>query len=202
MPSTMGMIESFRHEVEAVAGESTAEQVMAGAETLKPGDAVGIARWMRGALGRLDELAGDHAGEVMGRCGRSCARVNHVATDRGKARRAKFKTEEAFIDAEMRKPQAGTRLERDDEFLYQVYTPATWRRPMRCYCGLMGALPADLEVSPTYCQCSRAFVETYWSEVLGRRVHVDVLETALTGSTECRFRIDLEPDAAEAAGQA
>jgi hypothetical protein len=127
----------------------------------------------------------------MENCGTNCAHVNRTPIERGKARRAKHATEEDFLAAEIRKPQTGTRLERDGNILYQIYTPTTFSHPMRCYCGLLRGLPEGVQVSPTYCRCSGAFVRTYWSEVLGRPVKVDVLETAITGSTECRFRITL-----------
>lgn len=34
-------------------------------------------------------------------------------------------------------------------------------------------------------------LQAYWEEALGRPLEVEVLETALTGSTECRFGIAL-----------
>jgi predicted hydrocarbon binding protein len=191
MPAVLDMIEQFAGEVEAVAGEETRREVMAGVETLKTSRREEISLWMRGAVDRLDARAGADAATVMDRCGVNCAQVNHGMTDRAKGRRAKFATEETFLEAESKKPQAGTRVELGDGFLYQVYAPATFGRPMRCFCALINALPADIQMSPTYCLCSRAFVRTYWTEVLGRPVDVEVVETALTGSTECRFKVSL-----------
>ncbi len=46
-------------------------------------------------------------------------------------------------------------------------------------------------VSPTYCQCSKGFAERMWERVLGRPAKVEVLETAVTGAKECKFRIRL-----------
>jgi predicted hydrocarbon binding protein len=191
MPPVVGMIEQFAGEVEAVAGEEARREVMAGVETLKPSRREEISLWMRGAVDRLDALAGADGATVMDRCGVNCAHVNHGMTDRAKARRAKFATEEAFLQAEAKEPASGTRVELRDGFVYQLYTPATFGRPLRCFCALMSGLPADVQMSPTYCLCSRAFVRTYWTEVLGRPVDVEVVETALTGSTECRFKVSL-----------
>jgi hypothetical protein len=189
----LGMIEQFGREVEAVTGESARQQVMAGAESLTPKTKPeAIALWVRDAVDRLDSLAAeDERAKVMESCGVNCARVNGTVIERGKARRARHATEEAFLAAEVAKPQAGTRLERDGDILYQIYAPAAFSHPMRCYCGLLRGLPEGVQMSPTYCHCSRAFVRTYWSEVLDRPVRVDVLETAITGSTECRFKITL-----------
>ena len=189
----LGMIEQFGREVEAVTGASVRRQVMAGTESLTPKTKPEeIALWVRDAIDRLDTLTVEDArAKVMENCGVNCAHVNGTVIERGKTRRAKHPTEETFLAAEVRKPQNGTRLERDGDILYQIYAPAAFSRPMRCYCGLLRGLPEVVHVSPTYCQCSRAFVRTYWSEVLGRPVGVDVLETAITGSTECRFKITL-----------
>jgi hypothetical protein len=192
MPSILGMIEQFGGEVESVAGKDVRDAVMVGADKLKASSSPDkVSLWVRDAVDRLDTLAGDDARTVMEKCGAACGQVNHAMTDRAKVRRARFATEEAFLDAEVKKPSKGTRVERKAGVLYQVYAPGEFSHPMRCYCGLMRGLPADVQVSPTYCQCSRAFVRAYWSEVLGRAVEVEVLETAITGSTECRFRIDL-----------
>jgi hypothetical protein len=95
------------------------------------------------------------------------------------------------LEAEIEKPQAGTRLEREGNILYQIYVPASFTRPMRCFCALMRGLPEHERVSSTYCRCAEAFVRTFWSEVLGRPLKVDVMETAITGAKECRFRITL-----------
>jgi hypothetical protein len=191
--STLGMIEQFGHEVEVVAGDTVRQQVMTGAESLTPKTKPGaIALWVRDAIERLDTLAAEGAPmKVMEHCGTNCAHVNRTPIERGKARRAGHATEEAFLAAEIRKPQTSTRLEHDGDILYQIYTPAAFSRPMRCYCGLLRGLPEGVQVSPTYCHCSGAFVRTYWSEVLGRPVEVDILETAISGSTECRFKIAL-----------
>jgi hypothetical protein len=191
MAAVLGMIEQFGGDVEAVTGEDVRREVMRGSETIRPSRRDEVALWMRGAVERLDALAGVDAPAVMDRCGVNCAHVNHGMIDRAKARRAKFATEEAFLAAEAKQPPSGTRVELADGVICQVYAPASFGRPMRCFCALMGGLPADVQVSPTYCLCSRAFVRTYWTEVLGRSVAVEVLETALTGSTECRFRVNL-----------
>jgi len=166
---------------------------MAGTESLTPKTRPAeIALWVRDAIDRLDRLAAEDArSKVMENCGVNCAHANGTVVQRGKARRAKHATEETFPAAKVRKPPTGTRLERDGDIRYQVYTPAAFSHPMPCYCGLLRGLPEGVQVSPTYCHCSRAFVRTYWSEVLGRPVAVDALETAITGSTECRFKIAL-----------
>jgi len=47
----------------------------------------------------------------------------------------------------------------------------------------------DMQVSPAYCNCSKAFVRVYWTPMFERPVEVDPLEMTITGSVECRFRV-------------
>ena len=189
--SKLGMIVEFGSQVEQTAGAGIRSQVIAGAGrlTLKTsGEEISL--WVRDAIDRLDALVPEEARiRIMETCGYNCTRLNFPVIARAKARRAKFVDETAFLAAEIRKPQAGTRLEQTGDLLIQTYVPQSFNHPMRCYCGLLRDLPAGEKVSSTYCNCSKAFVQTYWSDVLGRPVEVSIQETAVTGSTECRFRI-------------
>ncbi|MFH1524612.1 MAG: hypothetical protein ABIF04_06580 [Chloroflexota bacterium] len=191
--SKLGVIEEFGGQVENAVGVVTREQVMAGAEALTDKtNGKTISLWVRDAIDRLDALAPEPARlKIMEACGYNCVHHNSSVIARGKARRAKFDNVEAFLAAEVRKPRVGTRLERNDNVLIQSYTPTSFSHPMRCFCGLLRDLPADVQVSSTYCNCSKAFVQTYWSEVLGHPVQVTILETAVTGSTECKFKVIL-----------
>jgi hypothetical protein len=191
--AVVGMIEEFGGQVEAYAGTGVAGQVMQGADQITAktkNEAVSL--WVKEAVERLDALAPETTcHQIMEACGRNCSRVNQSVIERAKARRDKFVSEDEFVAAEIRKPLAGTRLERDGNVLYQIYTPQSYTHPMRCYCGLLRALPEDQQVSQTYCHCSKAFVQALWQEVLGRPVTVELLESAITGSSECRFKIGL-----------
>ncbi|MHC1783851.1 MAG: hypothetical protein AB9891_14050 [Anaerolineaceae bacterium] len=191
--TSVGMIEQLGHEITEAAGQEVSNRVMEGAGgiTAKTKSPV-IALWLKDAMDRLDEQADEGIRiKAMTACGLNCSKVNHIAIDRGKVRREKFNSEEDFLAAEMAKPSAGTRMERDGGILYQIYTPANFRRGMRCFCSLMFGLPEGVTASRTYCNCSRAFVTAYWQAVLGRPVAVEVLETAISGGSECRFKISL-----------
>jgi hypothetical protein len=187
----LDMLHSFRQEIEAAAGPEIGRQVMSELEGLTANSPpVEVARWVKQAVERLDALASEEIrSRIMEACGENCTRINSSVITRAKVRRAKFDDELAFLEAEKRKPQAGTRLEQEGNILIQTYLPQSFTHPMRCFCALLRDLPADEQVSLTYCNCYRAFVQTYWSEVLGRPVKVDILETAVSGSTECKFRI-------------
>lgn len=188
----VGMIEELGGEVKTATDPAVHAQVMAGAEaiTAKTGGAE-AALWVKGAMERLDALVNEEVRTaIMERCGANCAARNSGVIVRAVARRGKFADEEAFLAAEMKKPPAGTRLEREGDSLVQVYTPQAFSHPMRCYCGLVKELAEGEVMSQTYCHCSKAFVQTMWEAVLGRAVRVMVLESAVSGGKECRFRIE------------
>ena len=93
-------------------------------------------------------------------CGYNCTRHNFSVIARGKARRAKFDSEAAFLALKYINRRLGTRLKQDGNILIQTYTPQSFTHPMRCYCSLLSGLPTGEQVSPTYCNCSKAFVQT------------------------------------------
>jgi hypothetical protein len=189
--AVVGMIEELGGQVEAITDRRIREQVLAGAEGITPKtNGAEVAQWAKGAVDRLDALVPPEAAvQIMENCGVNCATKNSGVLDRAVARRRKHADEEAFLAAEIKKPMAGTRLEREGDSLIQVYTPQAFSRPMRCYCALVQDLPAGETMSQTYCHCSKAFVRTVWEAVLGRPVRVELLESAISGASECKFRI-------------
>ena len=193
--TVVGMIEQLEGEVGAATDAGVRAQVMAGAETITAkSTGTEVALWAKGAMERLDSLVDQETREqIMERCGANCARRNSGVLDRTVARRRKFADEEAFLIAEIRKPPAGTRLSREGDSLVQVYTPQAFSHPMRCYCALVKDLPKGEVMSQTYCHCSKAFVQTVWEAALGRPVSVELEASAVSGASECRFRITPAP---------
>jgi hypothetical protein len=124
-------------------------------------------------------------------CGYNCIALNRRPMETAGARRRKFPTEEAFLEAEVQKPPKGFCFEKKGNILIQYYTPRAFGRGMRCFCALMRGLPEGVNSSRTYCQCSRGFVEKYWEGTLGRVVHVELGPTAISGADECKFTIHL-----------
>ena len=186
-----GMLEELGGRIASRAGKKVRESVMEGSDRVASGkDMRALARWVRGAMERLDKLADRKTRcAIMEACGANCARRNKSVIERAKARRRKHRTLEEFLAAEERQPPAGTRLERKGAVLYQFYTPRAFPVPMRCYCALLRGLPENETVSPTYCCCSQGFVKTYWEAVLAAPVKVKALASAVTGETECKFEI-------------
>ncbi len=185
------MLVSLEKNIEALAGEATSGKVMEGSEEItEKTDKKKLAEWTRDAVERLDALVDDETrAQIMESCGFNCAEVNKRIMERTRGRRLKSRSEDEFLEAEQRKPTAGTRLARKGNTLYQTYTPREFTRPMRCYCALFRGLPDNETVSATYCQCSKGFVKKFWETVLGKPVEVELVESALSGGTECKFAI-------------
>jgi len=186
-------LEALGQTIETLAGSDVRQAVMQGHEQLKDSSAPHkVALWVQGAMQRLDEqVEAPLRRQIMAQCGENCAAHNQTPIQRAVARRKKFASEADFLQAEVTTPPPGMRLEREGEVLYQYYTPQAFTHPMRCYCSLLRGLPADEQTSLTYCECSRAFVQTYWTAVLGRPVQVDLLASCVAGAAECRFAVRL-----------
>jgi len=186
------MLEQLGGNIERFSGKDVREKVMEGSGKIHSASPAGMARWVKGAMERLDSLVDKGtAARIMEECGRNCASVNKTVIERAKARRKKYATVEEFLAAEMKNPTRGTRLLRKGRVLYQYYTPQSFGKGMRCYCSLVRDLPPEEVISPTYCQCSKGFVAKFWEAVLGRPVKVEVLQSALAGAKECKFAIRL-----------
>lgn len=194
MPRThVEMIKEIGRNVGRFAGDTTEKNVMEGSEKITASsNKTTIAAWVKGAMERLDSLTDEKTRtQVMENCGFNCALHNKAPIEKAKARRKKFKSLDEFLEAEQKKPMAGTRLERQSDRLNWYFTPQSFKTPMRCFCGLLRGLPQDETISRSYCNCSRGFVKKYWEGVLGKPVEVDVLQTAVTGARECKFSIHI-----------
>ena len=190
---TAGQIQEIGGHIEEIAGKKVREKVMEGSEkAAKSSDRVKVALWVKDAVDRLDAaVTPEKCQQIMTACGHSCIAHNKGLANGLKTRRQKHPTEEAFLKAEVKKPVKGIRLELQGKTLIQYYTPRSYSSPRRCFCSLMNALPEGVNASPTYCRCSRGFVEKYWEGALGRPVEVEVKETVISGADECKFIIHL-----------
>jgi len=187
------MIKEFGKTVEHIAGKTASNHVMQGYENLtKSSSKEKISLWIRDAVRRLDSTI-DHEMrvQIMEDCGRNCALVNKRVIESAKNRRKKFKDLNAFLEAEQHRPMKGTRLVREGNILYQSYLPHSFSPPMRCYCSLLRGLPKDTSVSLTYCHCSKAFVRKLWESVLEQPLKVELLQSVVSGGSECKFAIHL-----------
>ncbi len=186
-----GMLVTLEKNIEVLAGKQVAKKVMEGSENItEKTDKKKTAEWVKQAIDKLDTLVNEDAKiRIMENCGYNCANVNKKVIQRAKARRKKFRSLDEFLAAEQKKPISGTRLERKGNTLTQFYTPRAFTRPMRCYCSLFRGLPENETVSITYCHCSKGFAKKFWEGVLERSVKVDLIHSAISGASECKFVI-------------
>jgi predicted hydrocarbon binding protein len=193
MAAKHGMFQQIEGCIEQFAGKTMAQKIMEGSENItEKTDKKKTALFVKGAIQKLDATVDEKTRtQIMQECGYACAKKNHKIIERALVRRQKFGSLEEFLEAEQQKPMKGTKLIREGTVLYQFYTPQAFTRPMRCYCGLFRELPKESNVSVTYCNCSKGFVEKYWEAILERPVEVDMLQSAISGAKECKFAIHL-----------
>jgi hypothetical protein len=185
------MLIPLEKNVEHVAGSEVCQKVMAGSEDItEKTDKKKMALWTKDAMDRLDALVDEEKRkQIMNSCGLNCAEVNKRVIQKAIDRRKKFDSFEGFLKSEIEKPQKGTRYEQTGDQLLHIYTPQSFTHPMRCYCGLIRALPSNANMSKTYCHCSEAFIKKYWETITGKPVDVKLLESAISGSSECKFAV-------------
>jgi hypothetical protein len=187
-------LQGFGGNVEKIAGKKVREKVMEGSEIIaKSSNKEKVPLWMKDAIDLLDACTTpEKCSQIMGACGSTCYAVHRKMVSGYKTRRMKYKTEADFLQAELKQTVKNNRLElKDKNTLIQYYTPRGMKSNERCFCSLVKNLPQGTAMSPTYCQCSRSFIQNQWEEALGRPLKVEVKETSLTGADECKFIIHL-----------
>ena len=188
MARTDEMAKQFKGSVIGKLGTEAEKDIFNGKDL--PKDPTKRAQWVKDALIRLDKTTDKKiTSEIMRDNGVNCANHNIGVVKNALKRRSKHTSLENFIDAEIKKPTKGTSLKRENNALILSYLPKNFSHPMRCFCALVNSLPSNEVLPNTYCSCSVGFVETWWSQVVGVPVNVQLLESAITGSDKCHFRI-------------
>ena len=187
--------EELAKQIEKFAGAEVRAKVMTGSDAAAATfDPVKRAPWYKEVIDRLDAINDDEIRrQILTACGQHCQSVFSKEMEDARDRRRFFITEEEFLAYELQPPPGtGVRFEREGNIIYNYYTPRQYGEGMRCYCYLIGGLPGDVTASPTYCQCSRAWIQKYWEGALGRPVRVELGETAISSRVdECKFIIHL-----------
>lgn len=194
----LGPLSEFCGRVEEYVGSEMSKKILQGKdEMLTAKDPVKTSMWMKEAIDRLDALTDKKTREkIMTTCGRSCNTVNIKDSEECLEMRNMCASEEEYLEKFIQPPGSGVRNEINGNKLVQYYTPRQYGKDkygkgIRCYCSLINMLPEDINASPTYCQCSRAFVQAHWEKVLGRPVKVELGKTSIMGADECEFIIHL-----------
>jgi Family of unknown function (DUF6144) len=186
-------LEEIAAQIKRFAGTAVSKKVLKGKdEMLAAKDPVKSALWMKEAIDRLDAYTTpEKCRQIMAACGHACLAMNIKGMEASKEIRRTCATEEEFLKIELNATPGITRYERNGNILYWYYTPRKLGKGIRCVCPLLSMLPEDVNASPAYCQCSRAFVHAYWEGILGRPLKVELGKTAISGATECQFVIHL-----------
>lgn len=111
---------------------------------------------------------------LMGQCGRACARRGGLFATAQSCRGDVAK----FVQL------AGGRISKD--LCYIEGDVIHWGYP-RCFCELVAAGPARLPES--YCYCSIGWVEEMFETVSGKPVRVELLQSVKRGARDCRFLV-------------
>lgn len=193
MPSYSGPLEQFAATIRKMVARETSVSILEGIEKLgknaKPED---VSIWCKGAIDRMDRLVDEETRVlIMTSLGHNCAEKNKRTIQAAAKRRDKYGSFSDFLEAEIKKPPRGTRIELEGDKILFYYTPSTYRAGLRCYCSLMNHLPENVTASLTYCNCSKGFVEKYWEAVTGNPVAVDLERSCISGSRECKFTVRL-----------
>lgn len=186
------MLTPIEKTIENYVGTEVCQKVMVGSEKVtETSNREKRALWAKDAIDRLDGAVDEKTRiQIMHDCGSNCAEKNKSVIQKAVDRRKKFDTLGEFLKAEIQTPPKGTRLEMDGDRLIQVYTPQTFSYPMRCYCALIRYLPSEVTISKTYCRCSEGFIKKYWETITGKPVNITLLESAVSGSSECKFAVE------------
>ena len=186
-------IGEITRQIERFTSVAVCKKVMKGREeTIAAKDPAKGALWMKEAIDRLDAFTDRKTREkIMTACGRFCNTVNSTYMEEMKDMRRKYATEEEFLKVLLQPGEGPARFEKDRNDLILYYTPRKVGQGIRCFCYLINMLPEDVNASPTYCQCSRAFVQAHWEGVFGRPLKVELGKTAITGADECKFILHL-----------
>lgn len=187
-----GQLHEMGKNMEQYAGSEIREKVMQGSqEAPSTSDAAQGALGLKEAIDRLDALADRQTcKKIMNACGRHCHSLFDHNTPKLIEQRRKYATEREFLE-NIQPADDSMRHELEGDDLISYFYPEKLVPGFRCACFLIGGLPKGVNASPTFCECSRGFMEKRWEDILGRPVGVDIKETAITGSDRCVFIIHL-----------
>ncbi len=182
-------LDSFRHHFDGLIDGEIKDKVLEGWQRVGEFSKEELSHWLKGVIERLDALVDEPMREqLMERCGHECADMNS-AVESAIEKRKQFSSLDEYLEAEQQVAYTGYKVERDGQILYVYYRPGDIGK--KCFCSLWHGLRDDENVSLTWCNCSRSHVEKIWSGVLGKPVKVELLESRIVGSQECKFAVHL-----------
>ena len=172
-------------------GDEISERILEGFQAQDENDKDNLAKWLAGVIARMDnQLSGDIRAKIMKSMGYGCA-IMHNEHIKAKQKRDKFTTLEEYIEFEEKNSFPGYSVRRDGDQLQVTYNPDAMKA--RCYCTPFKSLKSGKKVSLTYCLCSAGHIECIWRHVTDKPVTVKVLCSCISGSSTCKFAVNLNP---------
>ena len=178
MPQDIRLIKLSKS-LRRIAGESIEKAVMKdSAEINAKTSQAKKAKWVKEAMERLDSLVDEaKRKEIMGNC---CCDTK-VRIKKARTIYLNSKNLDDFLGQLALARVVGTRFIRENNIIYVFYD--------RCYCGLVKATKQN--ISSIYCQCSRAYTQKMFEGIFERPLHVELIQSIISGSNECKFAVYL-----------
>jgi hypothetical protein len=101
-----GQIEEIGGRIEQFAGKDISQKVMEGSDKIAvSSDMKKVSLWVKNAMEGLDtSVSPKKSKEIMVACRHNCSLIHDRIIQAAKARRQKFSTEDAFLQAELKNP--------------------------------------------------------------------------------------------------
>lgn len=139
-----------------------------------------IDAWVRDLVNGLDAHADEATrAAVLGECGRKC--ISRSTVERARKLWEAHTDLDAWLEAMNAQHLGGGYLQRQGGLIYGRYE--------RCYCSL--AKGGGKGLSPTFCLCSRAWLEALFSGATGYPAQVEMIQTVVGGAPDCRYTVHL-----------
>ena len=137
-------------------------------------------KWLTALLAGLDERVDEETrSRLLEACGKACAR-RHKSIEIAKSIRQESKNIDEFLEElNQQKNYWCGKWVREGDVIYSV-----------CHeCGCPLVLAGLVELSPTFCDCSRGWVRAVFEAALGKPVEVELTQAIGRGDKVCKFVI-------------
>jgi effector-binding domain-containing protein len=182
-----------------VLAEDASQEVARGSDeiTLQSGADERV-NWVKGAMGRLDEVADEEQKfEILSRCAHifSPRRIERV-----KAVYQRNRDVDEVLEAMREDPEWYEGPVREGDVLYVTKVPRNpegyeaaadeaERRMHYCHCAI--ARNNLDQIPPTFCFCAAGWYRQIWEGILDKPVRVEILKSLTAGDDICQFAIHL-----------